>query len=92
MPKFIVTIVDLLPPYTVLFPHPRTMSNNLRCAPSLFRHRRNTATHSSLSWECVAVFQASVERVLRSPCATVAPGEPLSTNSPSQPVIMIFWS
>ena len=91
-PKFIVTINDLLPPYTVLFPHPRTMSDSLRCAPSLFRHRRNTATHSSLSWECIAVFQASVERVLRSPCATVAPGEPLSTNSPGQLVIMIFWS
>ena len=92
MPKFIVTIVDLLPPYTVLFPNPRTMSDSLRCAPSLFRHRRNTVTHSSLSWECIAVFQASVERVLRNPCATVAPDELLSTNSPGQLVIMIFWS
>jgi len=89
MPKFIVTIGDLLPPTIVLFSHSRTMPDYLRVvAPSLFRHRRNTAIPSLLSWERVAVFQASVERVLRSPCATVAPGESLSTNSPGQPVIM----
>ena len=41
MPKFIVTIGDLLPPTIVLFSHSRTMPDYLRVvAPSLFRHRQ----------------------------------------------------
>ena len=40
MPKFIVTINDLLPPTHCIILHSRTMPDSLRCAPSLFRHRQ----------------------------------------------------
>ena len=68
-PKFIVIIVDLLPPYTVLFPHPQTMSDSLRCAPLLFRHRRKTATHSFPYYGNVSPYS---KQVLNEYCAVPA--------------------
>ena len=68
-PKFIVIIVDLLPPYTVLFLHSRTVPDGLLFTHSLFRHRQkysdvlmHAAVHYWVMW-----LSAQVPKLLRNP-------------------------